>query len=67
MNTRNKKPKRIVAAVLTSLFLTQQSMLLSVIASEISGINGNNGVYNINPTAMIPKTDIGYRKYKESS
>ena len=65
MNTRNKKPKRIVAAVLTSLFLTQQSMLLSVIASEISGINGNNGVYNINPTAMIPKTDIGYRKYKD--
>ena len=65
MNTRNKRPKRIVAAVLTSLFLTQQSMLLSVIASEISGINGNNGVYNINPTAMIPKTDIGYRKYKD--
>ena len=26
---------------------------------------GNNGVYNINPTAMIPKTDIGYRKYKD--
>ena len=60
-----KRQKRIIASMLTTLFVAQQSMLLSVVASEISGVNGNNGVYNINPSALINGTDMGYRKYKD--
>ncbi|DAA91601.1 TPA: hypothetical protein CPT93_07790, partial [Candidatus Gastranaerophilales bacterium HUM_7] len=59
-----KRQKRIIASMLTTLFVAQQSMLLSVVASEISGVNGNNGIYNINPSALINGTDMGYRKYK---
>ena len=69
MTTRNKRPKRIAAAVLTSLFLTHQSMLISAIATTITNVEGVNGVYNINPTAIIKDngqyTDIGYRKYQD--
>ena len=64
MNSR-KRQKRIIASMLTTLFVAQQSMLLSVVASEISGVNGNNGIYNINPSALINGTDMGYRKYKD--
>ncbi|DAB05581.1 TPA: hypothetical protein CPT78_06510, partial [Candidatus Gastranaerophilales bacterium HUM_14] len=60
-----KRQKRIIASMLTTLFVAQQSMLLSVVASEISGVNGNNGIYNINPSALINGTDMGYRKYKD--
>ena len=60
-----KRQKRIIASMLTTLFVAQQSMLLSVVASEISGVTGNNGTYNINPSALINGTDMGYRKYKD--
>ena len=67
MRTRSKRPKRITAAALTALFLSHQTLMLSAVASEITGVTGNNGVYNINPSAVITKngklTDIGYRKY----
>lgn len=63
MKSSAKRQKRIIASMLTTLFVAQQSMLLSVAASEISGITGNNGTFNINPGAMIPDSDIGYRKY----
>ena len=56
--------KRIVASALTALFVAQQSMLLSVAGSEITGVNGNNGIYDIHPGAVIPGTDIGYKKYE---
>ncbi len=59
-----KHSKRAVSAVLTALFLSQQSMILSAVATEITAVNGNNGVYDVNPTAMIKNTDIGYRKYQ---
>ncbi len=57
------KSKLIVSAALTTMFMAQQTMCLSVIASEISGINQTKGTFNINPTARISDTDIGYRKY----
>ena len=64
MRNRSKRPKRIIAAALTTLFLSHQTLMLSVVASEITGVTGNNGVYNIDPSALIKDTDIGYRKYK---
>ncbi|RAI10639.1 MAG: hypothetical protein DK841_07465, partial [Candidatus Melainabacteria bacterium] len=65
MSNCSRKPKRIIAAALTTLFLSHQTMLLSVVATEISGVNGSNGVYNITPGALINGSDIGYRKYKD--
>lgn len=64
MKSSGKRNKRIVASILTTVFMAHQTMLLSVAASEISGINSTNGVYNINPSALINGTDMGYRKYK---
>ncbi|MBP3821061.1 leukotoxin LktA family filamentous adhesin [bacterium] len=58
-----KKAKKILSAMLTGLFLFQQSAVLSALGTEITGVVGNNGVYNIKPTDMITGTDIGYRKY----
>ena len=55
MRTRSKRPKRITAAALTALFLSHQTLMLSAVASEITGVTGNNGVYNINPSAVNTK------------
>ena len=59
------KKKKVIASLLAALFVYNQSLTLTVIASEISGVNGNNGIYNINPSALINGTDMGYRKYKD--
>ena len=59
---KSRHSKRIVSALLTTLFISTNATAFS---SEISGIKGNNGVYNINPSAIINGTDIGYRKYKD--
>ncbi len=64
MKNDSRRIKRILAALITSVFVTQQTMLLSAVATDITGVAGNNGVYNIDPTAVIKNTDIGYRKYK---
>ena len=64
MIRKGKTSKRIIAASLTGLFLVHQTMALTVVASEITGFNGNNGVFNIKPGAVIPGTDIGYTKYE---
>ena len=40
----NRKNRRIAATILTTLFISANSITL---ASEITGINGNNGVYDI--------------------
>lgn len=58
----NRMNRRIAATILTTLFISANSI---TIASEITGVNGNNGVYNINPSAVIQNTNIGYRKYKD--
>lgn len=63
MKCSNRRVKRILSALITSVFIVQQSMLLSAFATDITGVSGNNGVYNIDPTGIITNTDIGYRKY----
>ena len=70
MIERDKNKKRIISALLTTLFLAQQSMLISVSATEITGVRGNNGVYDITPSALAKKGDgslstVGFRKYKD--
>ena len=66
MNSR-KRTQRLVSAALTSLFLLHQTMMISAFATNITNValtNGGTGsTYNIDPTAVITNTDIGYRKY----
>ena len=58
-----KRNQRIISAALTSLFMFQQTMMLSAFSTEITGVIGNNGIYNINPTAV--NGSMGYRKYND--
>ena len=55
MNSK-KRTQRILSAMLTVLFLSQQTMLTSAIASDITGINQDHGTFNIDPTSLIPGT-----------
>ena len=57
-----KTQRRILASLMTGVFVLQQTMTLSVVASDISGVTGVNGIYNIDPT----KTDgaVGFRQYQ---
>ena len=63
MKTNLKNSKRVICAVLTAAFIIQQSVFVSAMATNITNVTGNNGVYNIDPTAIIKNTDIGLRKY----
>lgn len=54
--------RKMVATALVISFLVQQSFMTSALASDISGVTGNNGVYNINPTDVIG--GMGFRKYE---
>ena len=58
---RLSKKAKIAATIITLAFTCNTT----VNASEITGVIGNNGIYNINPSALINGTDIGYRKYKD--
>ena len=49
--------RKVVASALTFCFFLQQSFCLQVLATNISGVTGNNGVYDIDPTAT--NGDIG--------
>ena len=53
--------RKVVASALTFCFFLQQSFCLQVFATSIDGVAGNNGVFNIDPTAV--NGDIGFRKY----
>ena len=55
--------RKLVASLLTVCFLAHQTMALNVMASTITGVTGNNGVYDINPSAVNGTT--GFRKYKD--
>ena len=55
--------RKVVASALTFCFFLQQSFCLQVLATNISGVEGNNGIYNIDPTAI--NGDIGFRKYHD--
>lgn len=59
---RNLSKKKLFAAVLSVSFAVQQSAFLGVYATDISGITGNNGIYNINPDQI--KGDTGFRQYE---
>ena len=58
--------RRVIASILTGMFLAQQSMGLSVLAaSTITGFtSGGSGTFNINPEGKIGN-DIGYRQYEQ--
>ena len=55
--------RKVVASALTFCFFLQQSFCLQVMATTITGIEGNNGIFNIDPSAI--NGDIGFRKYKD--
>ena len=60
-----KTAKMSVAALLMALtFVMQQSLTTSVQATEITGVTGNNGVFNINPTGANA-AGIGFREYQD--
>lgn len=48
---------------MTGVFMLQQTMALSVVASEISGFNQASGVFNIDPTKVDGAT--GFRHYEK--
>ena len=57
-----KNQRRTIAFLLTGLFMIQQTMTLSVFASNITGItNGGHGTFNIDPTKH--NGDVGFRHY----
>ena len=59
-----KTQRRVIASLLTGVFMLQQTMALTVVASEISGItNGGHGTFNIDPTNKAG--DIGFRHYEK--
>ena len=69
MNSR-KRTLRLISAALTSLFLINQTMMISAFATNITNPNGSpipgqNGTYTLDPTAIIKNTDIGLRKYHD--
>ncbi|MBD5402793.1 leukotoxin LktA family filamentous adhesin, partial [bacterium] len=63
MKNSRKRSKRVLASALTALFIAQQSMLLSVVASDITGVtNGGHGTFNINPEHA--SGNVGFRGYE---
>ena len=57
--------KKFVAAILTFLFIMQQTMVLPVLAeSNISGVtNGGSGSFDIHP--QVANGDFGFRQYND--
>ena len=55
--------RKLVASLLTVCFLAHQTMALNVMASTITGVQNNNGVFNITPGAVNGTT--GFRQYKD--
>ena len=62
MKKMNFCKSRLIASLLTVCFLTHQSFMLNAFATNITGVTGNNGVYNINPSDI--KGNIGFREYQ---
>lgn len=59
---KNLSKRKLLAAILSVSFVMQQSVILKVSATDITGVTGNNGIYNINPSDI--KGDIGFREYE---
>ena len=70
MRHSQMRKRRVIAALLTTCFLLQQSMIIPAMASEIGGsvdgwvAKGENGVFDINATAATI-SGIGFRKYEK--
>ncbi len=63
MRKSRKTQRRIIASLMTGVFMLQQTMALTVVASEISGFNQTSGVFNIDPTSKSGNT--GFRHYEK--
>ena len=63
MRRRRKSQRRVIASILTGMFIVQQTMTLSVMASEISGVSANGNIFNIDPTHV--SGDMGFRHYEK--
>ena len=61
---KGKRSKVVLASLLAGVFVFQQSMLLPVVAegTNITGVTGVNGVYNINPATI--NGGLGIREYQ---
>ncbi|MBR1461702.1 leukotoxin LktA family filamentous adhesin, partial [bacterium] len=58
----SRKNKKIVSALLTGLFVMQQTICLNAFGSEITGITaGGSGTFNIDPTSI--DGNVGFRSY----
>ena len=58
-----KRTRRVVASLLTTFFLLQQSMIVPATATNITGVTGSGGVYDIDPTAR--DGSVGFRQYTD--
>ena len=67
MKHSQMRKRRVIAALLTTCFLFQQSMIVPTMATEIGGagdwVTGVNGVYDINPTSK--NGTMGFRQYEK--
>ena len=63
MRKSKNTQRRIIASLMTGVFMLQQTMALTVVASEISGFNQSSGVFNIDPTKK--SGDMGFRQYEK--
>ena len=58
----NKKTKRISALLIAALFAATNTVTA---ASNITGIQANNGIYNITPKTINRETKTGFRTYQD--
>ena len=71
MKDYETRKRRIVASLLTTFFLMQQSMVIPAMATQIGGgadgwVTGNGNVYDIDPTSYNKANGgIGFRKYEQ--
>ena len=65
MGSSRKNKKRILASILTGMFVLQQTMCINAFAeSNITGItNGGSGTFNIDPA--ISSGNVGFRGYED--
>lgn len=54
--------KKLLIAALSVGFIMQQAIMTGAFATDITGVTGNNGVYNITPGAI--RGDVGFRQYE---
>ena len=58
----NKNSRKLMAATLAVCFVAYQSLMFQASATDITGVTGNNGVFNIDPAGT--HGSIGFRDYE---